>query len=299
MLNTKEPQATADAVAPKDRECPRLFDYLDYRVYLSDYYTYKKATTPGFSYASFAKRARLQTKNYLKRIVDGERPISAEALPGIVDALHLGPKESLYFESLVNFNQAKDPRTKNHYFKQMRAASSDALDTAAEIAMNQYEIFSDWYFVPLFEFCELPLPSQDPKSVSLFFRGRVSPLQVKHAFETLAKLNIIKWDETAKRYVKTQAKIQYSKEIVNLAIQQFHKAMLNTTITAISEDELDSRYLRGLSISVSAEEAKEIRASLDEFIKKLNAQYSGTQTNKTTVLQINAQVLELTKQENT
>ncbi|MGE0616139.1 MAG: TIGR02147 family protein, partial [Bacteriovoracia bacterium] len=52
--------ATRPGTLPK----PNLFEYTDYRKYLEDYYNFKKATDPGFSYRSFAKAAGFTSSNF-------------------------------------------------------------------------------------------------------------------------------------------------------------------------------------------------------------------------------------------
>lgn len=53
-----------------------VYGYLDYRAFLADLYTAKKAR--GFSYRSFSRRAGLSSPNYLKLVIDGQRNLSAK-----------------------------------------------------------------------------------------------------------------------------------------------------------------------------------------------------------------------------
>ena len=177
-LNSKS-KTKIEVPVTSDANPPRIYHYLDFRSYLSDFYQYKKSTSRNYSYAVFAQKAQISTRNYLKRIIDGERPLSSENLPRFVHSLELSPREALYFECLVNFNQSKNNQTKKYYFQQLRASAEGVSDSAIEISNAQYEIFSHWYVLPILESLDLrPKPISNLEIADLF-KGRVSANQVK------------------------------------------------------------------------------------------------------------------------
>ena len=55
-----------------------VFDYLDYRAFLRDFYADMKRTGRGFAFRSFSRRARLVSPNHLKRVMDGDRNLTHE-----------------------------------------------------------------------------------------------------------------------------------------------------------------------------------------------------------------------------
>src|SRR4051812_26586430 len=62
-----------------DREAsaPRVFDFLDYRKYLKAFYEHAKRTSKGrFSYRVFSNQTGVDSPNYLKLIVDGQRNLT-------------------------------------------------------------------------------------------------------------------------------------------------------------------------------------------------------------------------------
>lgn len=280
-----------------EKSKPSVFAFLDHKDYLRAFYEYKKATDAKFSFGVFARRARLQTRNYLKRIIDGERPITSELLPRISEALGFQGQEALYFDNLVRFSQTKDPNSKRYYLQQLRSASTGIKTSAAELVSQQFEVLSDWYFIPLWEYCEIAGADQSPEKVSRLFRGRITPAQVKKAFEKLVSVGLLELDEASGLYKKTHKIVNYHQDTVNLAIRSFHKQMLELTKTAIDEDSLDERYLRALSVAVNSGEVADVRKRIDEFFKELNGLYSESEKQKEIILQINIQALNLSKRE--
>ena len=66
-----------NAAAKVRRRSPiDVFQYLDYRVFLADFYRTKKRS--GFSYRAFSRAAGLGAPNYLKLVIAGKRNMSQE-----------------------------------------------------------------------------------------------------------------------------------------------------------------------------------------------------------------------------
>src|ERR1035438_176071 len=137
-MNSDEKQKPQVATQKK---LPRVFDYLDYREFLKDFYQHKKSLNPNFSLAVFSQKAGLATRNYLKRVIDGERPLSSESIPKFCLGLGLGVKEKVYFEALVNFNQTKDDDSKKHYFSSLTQAAENVKGSAVEVVRDQFEVY--------------------------------------------------------------------------------------------------------------------------------------------------------------
>ena len=286
-----------------------LFKYLNYRDYLKDFYQYKKSQNPHFSYASFAIKAKINTPNYLKRVIDGERSLNAESIPKFCFGLELSPKESIYFEALVNFNQSKDEDIKRHYWGIMRKASEDVPGAVLEVLGQQFEAFSHWYILPVRELVLLQDFHESPANIVKLMKNKITKKEAEHALETLFKLNMLKRDESG-RLCQTQPIVRYSQEVINLSIREFHRQMLNRAHEALNEDEFGTWNARALSLAIKNEDFQEIYQKISDFIFGLNKEYSfedggstssgndaaatsAARSKKDLVVQINCQMLQL------
>ena len=88
-----------------------VFQYLDYRVFLADFYRMKKRS--GFSYRAFSRAAGLGAPNYLKLVIAGERNMSHETATRFAETCGLQGDAAEYFIRLVAFNQAKTAAARN------------------------------------------------------------------------------------------------------------------------------------------------------------------------------------------
>jgi uncharacterized protein (TIGR02147 family) len=274
---------------------PSIFDYLNYREFLKDYYNYNKAKNPGFSYGSFAIKGKFQTRNYLKRVIDGERSVLAESFPKFFKALGFSTKEAQYFETLVNYNQSKDVDSKKYYFQMLKEAASGIKNSAVEISSHQYDIFSNWYVIPVFESLSLTHIEHTPDAISKVFRKKISAKEVKHALETLEKAGIVAFDAEKNIYKKTNEEIRYTQSVVNFAIREFHKQTLGNAIEFIDNEAIENRYLRSLTLAISAKHVDEVYAEIDKLVKNLNTKYSNFKNEKDVLMQLNLNILNLIK----
>jgi uncharacterized protein (TIGR02147 family) len=277
---------------------PRVYDYLDYRKYLGDLLKHKKQLRGSFSLAVFSKKAGLQTRNYLKRIIDGERNLSSENIPKFCIGFELSRKESLYFEALVNYSQNKSEVSKKHYFELLCAAAEGEQNTAVEIAHDQFEIFNNWYILPVRELLLLSDFEENPNYIAKKLKSKINAKQAKHALDVLLKTGLVKRDIETLKLIQTEPIIRYSQDIVNLQIRHYHTQNLDRAGEALKEDDFDSWNVRALTLAIDSEANQEIQQKINEFFSEINRRYSVSDTRQSqcnSVIQMNVQMYELTE----
>ncbi len=278
---------------------PRVFDYLDYRIYLQAFYSYKKAKTPSFSLAVFSDKAGLTTRNYLKRVIDGERPLSSDVIPKFCLGLGLNAQERVYFEALVNFNQTQDPESKKHYFSALKQASLSVPGSAVEIAHDQFEVYGSWYILPIRELVLLKDFQEDASYISKKLKSKISKKEAAHAMDILQKLGLLVRDEKTKKLRQSTPVLRYDADVINMVVRDFHRQTLDRTKEAIAEDEFNSWDLQSLSLAIPKTEIKKIHEAMKTFVHELNVKFSqsiGAEKNTAeTVILLNTQVIEVTK----
>ncbi|MCK6598597.1 MAG: TIGR02147 family protein, partial [Bdellovibrionaceae bacterium] len=84
---------------------PNLSDYLDYRLFLQEFYLYKKFVTKNdlrpYSYQLFSAAANIKSPNYLKMIIEGQRNLSDDMIGKFAKALGLNKDQTEEFSYLV------------------------------------------------------------------------------------------------------------------------------------------------------------------------------------------------------
>src|SRR5690606_17396346 len=96
-----------------------VFQYLDYRAYLRDWYRAHNTDGRSFSFRAFARRAGLKLPNYLKLVMDGERNLTPQTAELFAKGLGLDGEGASYFVDLVAFNQAATQSERNKQYARL------------------------------------------------------------------------------------------------------------------------------------------------------------------------------------
>jgi len=59
---------------------PNIYDYVNYRDFLRDFYREKKTENPSFSYQQFARSAGFGSKSFLPHVIEGKKNLSDDSL---------------------------------------------------------------------------------------------------------------------------------------------------------------------------------------------------------------------------
>ena len=92
-----------------------IYNYTDYRKFISDYFAEQKRNGIGFSYAFFAKKAGFKSRSFMAKVISGEKALSAASIGRVAKAMDLQKKERDYFRALVLFNNEKSLNKKIKY----------------------------------------------------------------------------------------------------------------------------------------------------------------------------------------
>ncbi|HNY30054.1 MAG TPA: TIGR02147 family protein [Fibrobacteria bacterium] len=131
-----------------------IFEYTNYRKYLSDLYAQRKAANPSFSYRHIAQKAGFASPSFIGKILSGETNISHQTLLRLVDVFQLAGPEAEFFELMVYYDLAQTEYDKRHYFQRMNALRTRHGVQPIETLES---LHSAWYVPPLLNLIELGL----------------------------------------------------------------------------------------------------------------------------------------------
>jgi len=132
-----------------------IFDYLDYRLFLKEFYEERKKTKSFFSYRYMGNKVGMDP-GYLVRVMQGRLHIAEASIDKFCALCKLNEKEAAYFSAMVNFAKAKSERQIKLYFE--KAPFPQGRQGAADRRI-QYEFYQKWYYSAvraLIGFCGFP-----------------------------------------------------------------------------------------------------------------------------------------------
>ena len=184
--------------------------------------------------------------------------------------------------------------SKEYYFGELKKTVQKEDNAVFKIDSDYYDYLSNWYYVAIHEMVNLKDFQEDPEWIQGRLKNKVSKPQVKKALEQLLRMKLLKRDEMG-RLQQIFPQLEYQKEVVSLAIQNFHQQMIDLAKASITEDERNEREPSGLTLCIRKSDYPMIKSKIEDLRKELNEKLSCQPKEGEEVLQINIQLFYLTK----
>ena len=164
---------------------PSVFDYLDYRRYLSDYLTARRISDEKFSLRAFAGKAGLPLSNssIFSKVIAGKRNLTMDMQFRLAKAIKLSINELKYFGLLVQFNQTKNPEAKQHLYAELAKYGKSK---ARIIDKEGYEYYSRWQNTIVRAFFGIDQKEKNPAAIG---KRVFPPIPAKDVVEAIALLS--------------------------------------------------------------------------------------------------------------
>ena len=267
-----------------------IFNYLDYRKYLQDWYVAAQKGRVPVSLRLFSRRAGLTSSNYLKLVMDGTRNLSEESAGKFATALKLKREEIDYFKNLVLFNQAKSHEDKDSYYQFLIQVRH--FHHIHQLEMDQYEFYSHWYHSVVRELvtsngCE------DPAVMAAKIFPSLSVEEVCESIELLKRLKLIKKNK-AKKWEQTTPLITTGQEPASHVIFNYHRQVLELARDLLPEVPYQLRDMSSMTIGLPRGKIEVLKKKIAAFRKDILKTIS-TYENLEDVVLLNIQLFPVTK----
>ena len=274
----------------KKPSMPDVLQYTNYRVFLHDYYAYKKSTSAVFSLRFFAAKAGLSSHAHLKLVMDGKRNITKNTVVKIIQGLNLADERATYFENLVFFNQAKTDKEKAFYYgKLVKSTPGSRLH---KMDQAHFRIFTEWYHSVIREMVELRGFNPAPEWISRRLGGTISPAQAAESLNLLSSLGLI--SRTANGYSQAQSLITTDDEVSDLLVKQYHRQMLDQAKDSMENVPAEKRDISAVTFAIQRKDFPALKKHLQLMRKEL-LDFSSESGTGEDVVQVNIQLFPLTR----
>ncbi|NLO24313.1 MAG: TIGR02147 family protein [Fibrobacter sp.] len=269
---------------------PDILQYTNYRVFLRDYYDFKKKTSPAFSLRFFANKAGLSSHAHLKLAIDGKRNITKNTVVKLITGLQLDTKRAEYFECLVFFNQAKTDKERQIYYSQLLKCSPKSKLSLLE--KTQFRIFKEWYHSVILEMLSLKDFKTSPQWISKKIIGNLSPNEIKESLHLLQDLDLLV--KTANGYRPKEQFLTTDDEVQNILVKQYHQQMLNLAKSSLETLSASERDFSAVSFAIKRKDFPSLKKHIQLMRKEL-LDFSTEVGEADDVVQVNIQLFPLTR----
>lgn len=266
-----------------------VFEYMNYREYLRDFYEQKKQAVPYFSFRLFSEQAGFKAPNMLKLVMDGDRNLTKESVFKFAKALGLTKKESEYFENLVFFNQSQTLEEKNAYLKPLMKARGST--DPRKIEQSEYEYYSAWYHPVIRELATAVDFGDDYRVLGAMVSPSISAAEAQKSVELLVRIGFLQRGDN-NRLVASSAVLTTGPRVRSVAVANYHRDMMRLASESIERYSADERDISSLTLGVSESTRQIIVERVRQLRKELLA-LAEAEKNAERVVQVNFQVFPL------
>jgi uncharacterized protein (TIGR02147 family) len=278
-----------------------IFDYSDYRLFLKEKYLELKATQSGFSYRYFSMKCGYKSPNFLKLVIDGSRNLSSESIAKFSVFFKFSNEESVFFERLVLYNQAKNSIEKDEFAQQL--LDSTLFKRVHPLGKDKYLYYSNWYNIAIREILSLNSIGLSAQKISQIIYPQVDEKKVAESLKLLERLELIEKKNNLYKPTSVhlttgdEVRIATWDEVSSSAIKIHHHKMLALASHSLDTVKASSRDISSVTIAVESEKIDELKAIISRFRKEVLA-LSETQKKPDSVYQLGIQIFPLTKARN-
>lgn len=240
-----------------------IYNYLDYKKYLRDFFDYQRSNETFFSFRYVERRVKIDASNIVK-IINGKRELSKVGIANFIKYLKLDKNESEYFKNLVFFSKAKKDEECKKYFKKLLTIKDMDI---TQVRSDRYEFYLKWYYTAVastlyyFNFY-----GEDYKELGEQVKPVITEDEARESIELLVRLNFIKKDKDGK-FIHTDTTLSTGDKWHSYAIHAFQHETLNLAKKSLEEDSKKVRDFSTVTLTLSEDEFEQIKEITSEYRK--------------------------------
>lgn len=270
---------------------PEIRSYSDYRIFLKDFFSYKKSENSNYSHRVFIRKAEMSSPSHLKMVIDGKRNLTGKTLKKYISAIGLKKKDATFFSLLVNYNQEANHEEKIALFQEiMMERRKKGL---SDIEEAQYDFLSKWHYVAIYCLVDLKGFNSNPQWIASKLKKKVSIPNIEKALSELKRLKLITEDESGELQ-QTNGPLDTSDQVQSLAFRTYHKNMGELAISSLENEKVEHREFNGVTIPIDIDKLSEVKEMIRAFRIELN-EVASNMENPNEVYQMNIHFFPLTE----
>jgi uncharacterized protein (TIGR02147 family) len=235
-----------------------ITEYLDYRIYLRDFYEARKGESAIFSYRLMASRVKMDV-SYLAKVFSGQRHIPENKVEDFIKLCKLADRDAEFFRILVLFSRAKGDAEGRTLFEQLlRLQGTDA----KALTPDQYNYYSRWYFTAIRATIGLRKWAPDAMEMGKSLDPEISPELVQTSLDLLTRLGLVQTHgeslELCDKHITTGS------DVTSFVVRSFQKEMISLATRSLDVHPKEVRDMSTVTLAMSRGAMDDIRDLLSE-----------------------------------
>jgi uncharacterized protein (TIGR02147 family) len=242
-----------------------IFDYLDYRLFLREWYEHKKAENAAISYQWITQRAGLKSKSVVAAVIGGSRHLSSDSVFKIAEVIGLEGKALAYFQDLVALAKARTRMEQDHCLQ--RLMHYNHRSEATLLRKSHYEFYAHWYHNTILQIITSVDFNEDYEWLGSLLQPAIAARTARASVRLLLRLELVRKEQG--RYVLTQRAMTTGDEVRSVAVRAFHRQALELATEAIDTIASEEREISCVLGVLSAEGFAQAKKEIQQFRQRM------------------------------
>ena len=279
---------------------PRLNAFTDYRLYLREFYAYRRHATRlerrPYSYTTFAAAADIKSPNYLKLVIDGQRNLSADMARKFARAINLDREGTEEFLALVEYSQATEPLERNRHLKVLADLRVRQQLKSGEIKAETWEKVPSWVTWVLYALTDQRNVDFTPEELYRLMRGKARPEEIRRSLERLLVSGELTRDPESGEVHKGRELMSGSETIPVALVRKLQAELIYLGLESLFQDQPQDREIGAQTMALTEDEFEVLKFELRQFRKRWAKDVSVARKSAkgSRVFQLNIQLFPVT-----
>jgi uncharacterized protein (TIGR02147 family) len=274
-----------------NKQYSNIFDYADFRKFLSDYQKKRSFEDKSFTKSKFCKLLGMKsTRGFVTDVING-KSVSKTITERFIQTLEFDEEEAIYFRVLVQFNQSMLDRERDLLFDQLISLNRTP---KRFVDKKAYAYYSKWYHSAIFTVLDLFDFKANYKELAGKLYPSITPTQARASVALLKKLKLIKQDDRG-CWRGTDKAITTGEYVQDELVKQYQLQCLELAKSALLMNTVRSQNISTMTLSTSKTIHNQIEKKLQKFKSEIRSMVHKDSEPADRVYQLNLQFFPQSK----
>ncbi len=225
---------------------PSVYHYQSARLFLKDVITQKKKQEEDFSLRRFCRQNNIGSHALLIMLLNGKRKMTLKQAPGLSKALGMGSLELMYFQTLIQLDNAKSEEEKNLCKLWLNDLNPKPEYKILEV--EHFHVIANWIHMAILTLAKIEGAKITAENVYALIHEKVSIAECRQAIERLLDLRLL--EEKNGKILPTHNWVRTKDDVANKGAREYHKQVSKLAIEAIEEQDPSIREYQSFALTI-------------------------------------------------
>jgi len=242
-----------------------IFQYQSAHRYLLDFVSFKQSSDAAFSLRKWSRQMDLNSHALLVMILQGKRKLSLRHVPALSKGLELSSPERLYFQALIQYENASSAEEKSLCMIWLAEANPGSGKSIKEV--DEYMAISHWVHMAILAMCDNHSFSGTPEEIHRRLGGKISLAEVRSAVARLFSLGLLTVKDGKTK--STFNRVTTKDDISSAGARVYHKQVAQMAIAAVDNQAVTDREFQSFAVSISRKNLNIAKEMIRKFRTQL------------------------------